>query len=172
MSSNSAHFTQVIRRNSTYQYELRSFIRYLNYDVINILPFRGDSNKVATYVRLSTTINILTGKDIFKWNIEKEAQKLRVRNKQIIDSATDIIWRSRITRPQKQRFESLSNGANIINRNMRQVVEDTHNSISNISVTQQTDTPLFDYFYNGTVEFSEKNKVDCLVLPVGFSKEF
>lgn len=173
MTSNSDQIIdQVIRRNSINQYELRCFLKYLNYEEIPLLPFENDPEKAATHVRLFTEINILTGKDVFKWNIEKEAKRLRVYNKRLIDSVTDIVWQSKITHSQKQRFESLSNGANNINLKMRQAVEDTRNSISQINVTQVTNSTLSDDFYNGTIKFNENSNIDSLILPVGFYKEF
>ncbi|RGB39566.1 hypothetical protein C1646_689404 [Rhizophagus diaphanus] len=161
---------QIIKNNSIYQYELNNFLKYLNYDIIPLIPFENDPEKVATHVRLFTEINILTGKDVFKWNIEDEAKRLRVYNKRLIDSVTDIVWQSKITCSQKKQFESLSNGANDINQKMRQVVEDTRKSISQISVTQETNLTLPDYFYNGTIKFNESSNMDSLIL--GYSKEF
>ncbi|PKC15042.1 hypothetical protein RhiirA5_494887 [Rhizophagus irregularis] len=166
----SINSAQVIRNNSIYQYELKNFLKYLNNDIISLIPFENDPKKVATHVRLFTEINILTGKEVFKWNIEEEAKRLQVHNKRLIDSVTDIVWQSRITCSQKQRFESLSNGANDINQKMRQAVEDTRNSISQINVTQETDLILPDYFYNGTTKFNESSNMDSLIL--GYSKEY
>ncbi|GBC00146.1 hypothetical protein RclHR1_03760010 [Rhizophagus clarus] len=163
---------RIIRKDSIYRYELKNFLKYLNYDEIHSIPFENDPNKVAIHVRLFTTNNILTGKDIFKWNIEKEARRLQVNNKHLIDSATDIVWRSTITLSQRQQFESLSNNANIINRNIRQNVEDIHYSVSQINVTQATDSALADNFYNGIVKFNENSNIDTLILPVGLFKEY
>ncbi|RIA95732.1 hypothetical protein C1645_816321 [Glomus cerebriforme] len=159
--------TRQFKRNSICQYELNSFLRYLNYDNIHLFPFNNDPNKIATHVRLTTTINILTGKDLLKWNVQKEARRLQLRNRHVIDLATDKIWCLKCKNSQRQQFENLAKDANIINQNIRRVNDDTRKSISQINVRQVINEPLFDNFYNGTINFSDNNDLESLILPCG-----
>ena len=58
----------------------------------------------------------LTGKDLIKQNIEREAHRLHLYSQYIIDLAIEEIWNLRITPSKKNQFKNLANNANIINQ--------------------------------------------------------
>ena len=154
---------------------LDGFLNNLNYDFVCLPPFNNNPNDVATHVRNNTRIQILAGKDLLKWNIEREAQRLRLYDQRLLmSSATDRIWRLICTSYQRQQFERLANNANIINQNIRQVIDDTLGRISQINVQQVTNNPLFDNFYNGTSNFSDNNNddIESLILPAGCYRRY
>ncbi|CAG8741090.1 8073_t:CDS:1 [Funneliformis mosseae] len=108
---------------------------------------------------------LLTGIGLLKWNIESEAKILSLDdNPNLINTATKFIWNSTLTYPQRQEFENLAKHANMINRNIRQNIDDTHNRVAQMDTPQAGNNPLENGFYNGT-KFGN-NGLDFL-LPTG-----
>ena len=88
----------------------------------------------------------LTGKDLMKQNVKREAHRLQLYNTCIIGLATDQIWRR--LKPQKRKFKKLANHANNIH------------TIVQMSAQQITRNPLANEFFNGTTSFHENNSHD------------
>src|SRR3954451_21051898 len=132
------------------QFILNDFLSNLNYDVIYLLPFNNDSHMVSAHARNGARIQILTGRDLLKWNVILEAQRLQLHNRLVINLATNRIWRLRCTRFQRQQFTSLANDSNSINQNLRRVIDDTLNRIAQMNIPQVSNNSLENNFYNGT----------------------
>jgi hypothetical protein len=109
----------------------------------------------------------LTGKDLIKQNIEREAHRLHLYSQHIIDLAIEEIWNLRITPSQKNQFINLANNANIINQSR---VSRTH-LINNTSTIDQivriaTNNPFENDFFNGVKNF-DSNSLEFSILPAG-----
>ena len=74
----SAHPHQL--RNVYIQFILNDFLSNLDYNIIHLLPFNNNAYMVSAHVRNGARIQMLTGKDLLKWNIEREAQRLHLHN--------------------------------------------------------------------------------------------
>jgi hypothetical protein len=156
--------------NASTQLMLDDLLANLNYNNICIPPFNNDPYVVATKARNSTRIQILNGKDLLWWNIKLEIQRLKLRkNRNMIKKITDKVWNSEQMRPKREVFESLAKDANIINKNIKLVIDDTLSRISQINIPQVTNNPLFDDFYNG-VNFSnnDNNDLESLIFPPSY----
>ncbi|CAI2163298.1 6920_t:CDS:1 [Funneliformis geosporum] len=129
--------------------ELRNLLNNLDDSKISAIPY-DNPHTVADRAR-KARIQLLNGMGLLKWNIESEAKILFLdNNPKLINSATKFVWDSKLTHPQRQEFENLAKNANMINRNIRQSIEDTHNRVSQMDSPQVGNNPLENDFYNGT----------------------
>ncbi|RIA95731.1 hypothetical protein C1645_816320 [Glomus cerebriforme] len=127
---------------------LRNFLNNLNNDIIYSLPFENNANDLAIHIRNNTTIKLLTGKCILRWNVEREAQRLQINDQDIIYLATNMIWNSHLQRDQ---FTKLANDANDINRDFDQASFDTRNRMSLLGNQQISINNPFEHgLFNGT----------------------
>ncbi|CAG8436667.1 16508_t:CDS:1 [Funneliformis caledonium] len=128
------------------------FLDRIDYNILNQPPCNGNANVLAAYARGDSLIQVLTGKGLFRQNLEKEARRLRIRNRLVIKTATEKIWNLHLTSLQRDRFERLANDANNFNQNgMRFFTENTQDRIAGITIVQTTNNQLVDNFYNGMV---------------------
>lgn len=95
----------------------------------------------------------LTGKDLVNQCIKKEAHRLQIYDRIIIDLTTNFIW-NRLSPSQRNRINSIDN-------------TDTLNRISQITYQQFTNNYLEQSFYNGT-NFNDNNSFESSILPSGF----
>ncbi|CAI2169370.1 10225_t:CDS:1 [Funneliformis geosporum] len=147
------HPQRIVRNpNVSFRSIVIDFIDRINYNIIYQLPCNGNANVLAAYARNGDSIiKILTGLGLFRSNIEKEAIRLRIRNRRVIKSATEKIWNLHLTTLQRDRFERLANDANNFNQNGMQFYnENTLDRIAGITL-QVTNSRFEDNFYNGTV---------------------
>ncbi|CAG8631358.1 uncharacterized protein OCT59_004563 [Rhizophagus irregularis] len=128
---------------------IQNFLNNLNYNNINLYPFNNDPLKVAIHVRNFTEIQVLTGEELLLWNVEREALRLQVNNRNIIHLATNDIWNLHLTDLQKNQFTDLADKANRINQDFVQTNEDTLNRIYQINLLQGANTPLENHIFNG-----------------------
>ncbi|RIA95730.1 hypothetical protein C1645_816319 [Glomus cerebriforme] len=106
-----------------------------NLDKICELPFKN-AKDLAIYIRIDTTIGIVTGNCILKLNVEKEAHQFQVNDQNIIDLVTNMIWNSHLTIPQRNQFMKLAENANKINQVHNQANLDTENRMSRLGEQQ------------------------------------
>ncbi|PKC60946.1 hypothetical protein RhiirA1_488865 [Rhizophagus irregularis] len=128
---------------------IQNFLNNLNYNNIYLYPFNNDPLKVAIHVRNFTEIQVLTGEELLLWNVEREALRLQVNNRNIIHLATNDIWNLHLTDLQKNQFTDLADKANSINQDFVQTNEDTLNRIYQIDLLQGANTPLENHIFNG-----------------------
>ncbi|RGB21817.1 hypothetical protein C1646_731741 [Rhizophagus diaphanus] len=128
---------------------IQNFLNNLNYNNIYLYPFNNNPLKVAIHVRNFTEIQVLKGEDLLLWNVEREALRLQVNNRNIIHLATNDIWNLHLTNLQKNQFTDLADKANRINQDYVQVSEDTLNRIFQIDLLQGANNPLENHIFNG-----------------------
>src|SRR6266542_5554568 len=91
---------------------LDDFLDCINYKKINKLPYNNDPIVVATHARNHVkAIRKLKGETLLNWNIELEAERLQINDRNIINWATKHIWNSKLTDCQRNEFSSLANKA-------------------------------------------------------------
>src|SRR4051812_9002975 len=95
---------------------LNTFLDDINYNNVNSLPCNNDPRLLASRSRRGRRIQMLTGKNIMKRNVFREAYRLNIRNRYLINLAVDTIWNLRLTPFQRGRFIILATSANIINQ--------------------------------------------------------
>ncbi len=99
-------------------------------------------------------------------NIGRETKRLYL-DGSAFDLVTNRVWKSRITYFQSQQFERLAKDANLINQNIKQIIDETHNRITQIDTLKVGNSPLEDSFYNGS-KWENNYNLESL-LPVGSS---
>src|SRR5688572_3519118 len=95
---------------------LNGFLDRINYNNIYQLPYNENVQILAAQAR-NRRIRVLLGQDLMKWNVEREAYRLRLYNRYLINLATDQIWNLRSTSSQRSRFINFANNVNNINQN-------------------------------------------------------
>lgn len=129
---------------------LNNFLKQINRKMICSPPHNNNAKAIADQASNGTSFQMLSGKDLLKQNVEREAHRLKLPyNTFIIDSATNKFW-SRLTRYKKRQFENLAILANNIN------------IIIQIPEQQITDNPLENDFFNGTKFHKNNNNLDPL----------
>jgi uncharacterized membrane protein len=98
----------------------------------------------------------LTGEVLLMWNVEQEAHRLQMNNRNIIRLATTTIWNLHLNILQRNQFTNLAIQANIINQDYAQVNNDTLNRIVQMNSLQETNTLFESDFFNGSV-FSDND---------------
>ena len=146
---------------------LNSFLNLVNYSNVYQLPCHNNAQILAFHAGNVRNGQRLTGKDLIKQNIEREAHRLHLYSQHIIDLAIEEIWNLRITPSQKNQFINLANNANIINQSR---VSRTH-LINNTSTIDQivriaTNNPFENDFFNGVKNF-DSNSLEFSILPAG-----
>jgi hypothetical protein len=135
---------------------IQNFLIHLNYNNIYLYPFNNNPNEVAIYARNNTRIRVLTGEVLLMWNVEQEAHRLQMNNRNIIRLATTTIWNLHLNILQRNQFTNLAIQANIINQDYAQVNNDTLNRIVQMNSLQETNTLFESDFFNGSV-FSDND---------------
>ncbi|RIA98057.1 hypothetical protein C1645_813288 [Glomus cerebriforme] len=127
------------------------FLNRINHEKIYELPYDNNPLMVATRARnCSTTIKKLTGQSLLKWNVKLEAQRLKINNNYIINLSTEYIWNFYLSDSQRDRFISLANNVNDINRHVSMINNtDTINRIFRLD-QQKSNNPFVENFFNGT----------------------
>jgi hypothetical protein len=143
---------------------LNDFLNLINYSNVYQLP-----NAQTLHTRNSQR---LTGKDLIRQNIEREAHRLHLYSQHIINLATNDIWNLRSTSFQRNKFKRLANDANNINQNrvsqIRLTNTNTIDQIVRLTVPQITSDPFENNFFNGVKDFDDgNNSFESLVLPAG-----
>src|SRR4051794_1999602 len=110
----------------------------INYNNVNLLPYNNDAEILASQIRSGKMTQILTGKGLMKLNVEREARRLQLYDRYIIDLATDKIWNLHLTSSQRNQFISLANDANNINKRIDFINDDTIERITRIPTQQIT----------------------------------
>jgi hypothetical protein len=126
---------------------LEKFLKQLNCTIYSP-PYNNNALMLANHARSGTSIQTLTGKDLLKQNLEREAHRLKLYDTLTINLATDEIW-SRLSHYEKRQFENLAIHANSIN------------IIIQIPEQQKTNNSLESDFFNGTT-FYKNNNLDPL----------
>src|SRR5437868_852809 len=71
---------------------LNNFLDRINYNNIYQLPYNNNAQILATQARNGRRVQELTGKNLIKRNVGREANRLRLHNRYLINLATDYIW--------------------------------------------------------------------------------
>ncbi|RGB25824.1 hypothetical protein C1646_771238 [Rhizophagus diaphanus] len=113
----------------------------------------------------------LTGKDLVNQCVIREARRLQIYDRNIIDLTTNFIWND-LSPSRRNHFNRLANNANNINGNRMLRINsidntDTLNRIAQITYQQITNNYLEQSFYNGT-NFNDNNSFESSILPSGF----
>src|ERR1044072_6750449 len=93
-----------------------NFLDRINYNNVHSLPYNNNARILAALSRNGRRIRTLTGKDLMKQNVMREAHRLQIYNRFLINLATDHIWNLRSTDFQRYRFINLANNTNNINQ--------------------------------------------------------
>src|SRR5581483_11191876 len=108
-------YTQRFRNLSeSTQSALNGFLNRINYNNIYKLPC--DNNEILDIQSRYGRIRRLTGKYLMRRNVGREAHRLQIYNRYLINLAADQIWNSRSTLSQRNRFINLANNANSLNQ--------------------------------------------------------
>src|SRR5207249_1204416 len=102
--------------NVSIQLILEHFLNHINYNVIYQLPHNNNAQILAAQSRNIRRVQRLTGKKLMKRNVEREALRLQINSRYIINLATDHIWNFS-TPCQRNRFINLATNANHLNQN-------------------------------------------------------
>jgi hypothetical protein len=168
-------YTQRFRNLSEFiQPALNDFLNRINYNNIYLLPCDNNAQIFAVQSRYRGRIRRLTGKCLMKRNVRREAHRLQIYNRYLINLATDQIWSLHSTFSQRNRFVNLANNANSLNQIRVQRVRRTNSSntpntldrIAQITAPQITNNPFEDNIFNGT-NFDNNNGFESLILPAG-----
>jgi hypothetical protein len=153
------------RYNVSAQIARNNFLDRINYSNVYLLPCNNNARMLAAQARNGRRVQSLTGKGLLKRNVEREARRLQLYNRYIINLATDHIWNLRSTFFQRSQFINLANGANSINQNRvsRIVNAETLYRISQITIPQITSDLFANNLFGGT-SFHHNQP---LILPTG-----
>jgi hypothetical protein len=158
---------------------LNNLLSQINYENIYQLPYNNNEQIIAVLSRRRSSrgrIQRLTGRILMRRNVEREAHRLQIYNRYIINLATDYIWNLHFTPSQRYQFTNLANSANNINQN-RSSRSSRVRSIDNTSTLERitlinniqiTNNPLENNFFNGTNFDDNNNTFESLILPAGF----
>src|SRR5436190_69728 len=94
-----------------------NFLDHINYNNVYLLPCNNNARVLAAQTRNGRRVQRLTGKGLMKRNVEREARRLQLYNRYIINLAIDQIWNLRSTSSQRNQFISLANSSNNLNQN-------------------------------------------------------
>ena len=140
----------------------------IDYNIVYQLPYDNNPLKVAAQA-INRKIQILTGIDLIRQNVEGEALRLQVHDRRIINLTVNHVWNSCLTPFQRDQFTTLADSANDINQNMARVNDENLNRIIQIG-HQVTNNPFENNFFNGT-DFQDDDKnidnIYSLILPAG-----
>src|SRR5215213_8896928 len=103
---------QQLNQSDSVQAVLNDFLNNVNYNNIHLLPYNNNAQILAVLSRSGRRIRILTGKGLMKRNVGREAHRLQIHSRYLINLATDHIWSLRSTASQRNRFINLANNAN------------------------------------------------------------
>ncbi|CAI2183163.1 17223_t:CDS:1 [Funneliformis geosporum] len=129
---------------------LNDFLNRINYNNIYLFPYNNNAQIFAALARNGRRFQRLTGKGLMKRNIIREANRLRIRRQHIINLATNKIWNMVLTTSQRNRFNSLAENVNHINRTMNDAKNNTLDRITQITMPQATNNLYENNFFNGT----------------------
>ncbi|PKY53213.1 hypothetical protein RhiirA4_471298 [Rhizophagus irregularis] len=167
-------YTRQIRNTESVRSILNNLFNQINYENVYQLPYNNNAQILAVLSRrrASRRIQRLTGRILMRKNVEREALRLQIHNRYIINLATDYIWNSHSTPSQRYQFTNLANNANNINQNRASRVRWIDNTstlvnIIQINNTQITNNTFENDFFNGT-RFDDNNTFESLILPAGF----
>jgi hypothetical protein len=133
---------------------MRDFLDQVDFENIISLPH---NNTMQILKSQPEHIFSLTGKDLMRRNVENEVHRLKFNN-DIIDSATNVIWDSRLTPSQKSQFIRLADN---INSNA-----DSINRMSQIDIPQITRSSFEYNFFNGTNLYEDESlNLQSLISP-------
>ena len=131
-------------------------------DIITLVP--SSATVLAAYAMSEIIPRLLTGKDVIRPKMEREAHKNQIYEKFIINSATEKVWQFHLSDLQRDRFETLANSANEINRNRTRFTEDSMlERMTRIDGPQITNDSFVDNILNGTSFHNNNN----LIWPAG-----
>ncbi|CAI2183337.1 18582_t:CDS:1 [Funneliformis geosporum] len=148
---------------------LNTFLNNINYNNVHSLPCNNDAQLLANRSRRhGRRVQILTGKNLMKRNVVREAHRLNIFNRHLINLAADTIWNLRLTPFQRGRFIILATSANIINQfpiSQTRLIQHNPNTIDQINTHRDTND-LEQSIFNGT-DFNDDDSFDSLILPAG-----
>src|SRR6266542_103447 len=75
-------------------------------DIITLVP--SSATVLAAYAMSEIIPRLLTGKDVIRPKMEREAHKNQIYEKFIINSATEKVWQFHLSDLQRDRFETLA----------------------------------------------------------------
>ncbi|CAG8498298.1 6027_t:CDS:1 [Funneliformis caledonium] len=128
-------------------YQLSSLLRQANYDRI-IAPDMNYVRRLISRVLPGRISRRMTGKKLLKRNVIREANRLQIIQRHIINLATDHYWQL-LPIFQRNKFTTLANRVNSMNPNYT-VHRDTLYRISQIPERQETNNEFEDMFFHGT----------------------
>ncbi|GBB97467.1 hypothetical protein RclHR1_00030024 [Rhizophagus clarus] len=166
--------TRQLRNTESTRPMLNNLFNQFNFENIYQLPYNNNAQILAILSRrrASRRIQRLTGRILMRRNVEREAHRLQVHSRYIINLATDYIWNLHSTPSQRYQFTNLANNVNNINQNRASRVRridntSTLDNIIRINNTQVTNNSFENEFFNGT-NFDDNNTFESLILPAGF----
>jgi len=169
-------YTQQFRNLSEFtQSALNDFLNLINYNNIYKLPCDNNAQILAIQSRYGgRRIRRLTGKYLMRRNVGREAHRLQIYNRYLINLAADQIWNSRSTLSQRNRFINLANNANSLNQSrvarVRRINSpSTSNTLDRIiqNTAPETNSSFENNILNGT-NFDDNKSFESLILPAGW----
>lgn len=141
--------------NVSIQTARNNFLDRINYNNVHLLPCNNNVRVLAAQARNGRRVQRLTGKGLMKRNVEREARRLRLYNRYIINLSTDQIWNLRSTSTQRSQFINLANAANMINQTRVSQINNanTLRRISQLTIPQITNNPFANNLFGGTTSF-------------------
>ncbi|CAG8535583.1 9461_t:CDS:1 [Funneliformis mosseae] len=149
-------YTQRFKKitNVSIRSKLNTFLRQINYANIST-PSRNDC---ALAAQSRNEFQRLTGKQLMRQSVKREAHRLQIYDRYLIKLATDHIWNLTSTISQRVRF---TNQANYMNQNRVSRVRSNNPStldlIAKITLPQVSNNPFEQNFFNGTTNFDDNN---------------
>ncbi|CAI2163942.1 6635_t:CDS:1 [Funneliformis geosporum] len=149
--------------------KLNGFLGRVQYININQLPYNGNVQILAIQSRSNGRVQRLTGYGLMKQNLVREAHRLQIFNRYLINLAMDHIWNIHSTSSQRSQFINLASDANDLNRNhvSRGHCINTPNTlelISRLPVPQISNDIFEQNLFNGAV-FCDGNNFESLLSP-------
>ncbi|CAG8663584.1 24_t:CDS:1 [Funneliformis mosseae] len=129
---------------------LNDFLSRINYLRI-YPPYNSNAQILAAQTRNCRSIPRITGIHLMKRNIKREANRLHVYCRHIIDLTTNHVWNFS-TAHQREQFTMLANDINNINRNRVLLLSnaETVNRMFQITIPQATSSEFDNAFFNGS----------------------
>ncbi|CAI2177487.1 6911_t:CDS:1 [Funneliformis geosporum] len=150
--------------------KLDEFLRNIDLIKVSLLP--DDKRLVAAKSRNGMNVRVkLNGKKLLRRNVTSEIEGKDIyKCNYLIHLAVEEIWHIHLSNAQKEKFTTLADEANEINRiyNLRPHINNS-STIDRISVIsrQDTDNPAQKDFYNGS-NFNESSvTVSSIFSPAG-----
>lgn len=165
-------YTRQFRNIESVRSILNNLLNQINYENVYQLPYNNAQILAVLSRRRARRNQRLTGRILMRRNVEREAHRLQVHNRYIINSATDYIWNIHSTPLQRYQFTNLANIANNINQNRAsrvRLIDNTSTLVSIVQInnTQITNNSFENDFFNGT-RFDNNTTFESLILPSGF----